>query len=387
MSAAALTRFNAKSIGLSKNADMDKQTPATGCFSPNYSEARERLLNAAADVQAKVTSHVSPEVGPDGETLAVDVVEIGNPSAEGALIICSGTHGVEGFAGSAIQLSMLRSPTPTDDPHAPRLVLIHGLNPYGFAWLRRFNEDNVDLNRNFLAEDAAYPENRGYETLASAICPKSISAFSNVYALARLFLYAGLHGVADTREAVTGGQYSHPEGLFYGGRKPSWSARTLKAILRDQGKNTKEVVFLDIHTGLGAFASAEIVLNSPKNSPEFRRAVSIWGEDVKTTKAAEAVSADLSGTLKLALPGMLPEAEVTAASIEFGTYPSLRVLWAMRAENWLHHYGNQNTARGRKIKEDLLTAFDPDDETWRTEVLRKGLDAAERAIEWLSSGR
>ena len=29
-------------------------------------------------------------------------------------------------------------------------MLIHCLNPYGMAWLRRGNEKNVDLNRNFL---------------------------------------------------------------------------------------------------------------------------------------------------------------------------------------------------------------------------------------------
>ncbi|MFX7984992.1 DUF2817 domain-containing protein, partial [Acinetobacter baumannii] len=28
------------------------------------------------------------------------------------------------------------------------LLLVHAVNPYGFAHLRRVNEDNVDLNRN-----------------------------------------------------------------------------------------------------------------------------------------------------------------------------------------------------------------------------------------------
>ena len=37
-----------------------------------------------------------------------------------------------------------------------RCVLLHALNPFGFAWRRRVNEDNVDLNRNFLLDDEGY---------------------------------------------------------------------------------------------------------------------------------------------------------------------------------------------------------------------------------------
>ncbi len=44
------------------------------------------------------------------------------------------------------------------------VVLIHAINPYGFAWIRRVNEDNVDLNRNCIDFGAAIPENPGYDT-------------------------------------------------------------------------------------------------------------------------------------------------------------------------------------------------------------------------------
>ena len=38
--------------------------------------------------------------------------------------------------------------------------MIHALNPFGFAHLRRANEDNVDLNRNFVDHEGGnYPEN------------------------------------------------------------------------------------------------------------------------------------------------------------------------------------------------------------------------------------
>src|SRR5262249_1170126 len=37
-----------------------------------------------------------------------------------------------------------------------QLVLIHAINPFGFFALRRVNEDNVDLNRNFLVTGETY---------------------------------------------------------------------------------------------------------------------------------------------------------------------------------------------------------------------------------------
>src|SRR5262249_43549094 len=97
------------------------------------------------DLQAK---------GPAGEALSIDIGWIGNPNPRFVLLHSSGVHGVEGFAGSAIQLQLLGNV-----PHLPppaSLILVHVLNPFGMAWLRRVNENNVDLNRNFLAADEEY---------------------------------------------------------------------------------------------------------------------------------------------------------------------------------------------------------------------------------------
>src|SRR5438128_436045 len=91
--------------------------------------------------------------GPRGEDLSVDVGWFGAAEPDHVLVHSSGIHGVEGFAGSAIQLQIIDA-LPAIAENAA-LVLVHVLNPYGMAWLRRVNEENVDLNRNCL-EDAAY---------------------------------------------------------------------------------------------------------------------------------------------------------------------------------------------------------------------------------------
>ena len=65
------------------------------------------------------------------------------------MVIISETHGVEGFCGSGCQVGFLVERVYEGLPKTVGVALVHALNPYGFAWLRRVNEDNVDLNRNF----------------------------------------------------------------------------------------------------------------------------------------------------------------------------------------------------------------------------------------------
>ncbi len=87
------------------------------------------------------------------------------------LFLASGTHGVEGLCGSGIQHFLLRDGVAARVPDDVALVLLHAVNPFGFAWLRRVNEDNVDLNRNFLDHAAPHPENADYDGLADAVNP------------------------------------------------------------------------------------------------------------------------------------------------------------------------------------------------------------------------
>jgi predicted deacylase len=51
------------------------------------------------------------------------------------------------------------------------MILIHALNPYGFAWLRRVNEDNVDLNRNFRNFSEPLASSAAYEAIHDALVP------------------------------------------------------------------------------------------------------------------------------------------------------------------------------------------------------------------------
>ena len=170
--------------------------------------------------------------------------------------------------------------------------------------------------------------------------------------------------------AVSKGQNSHCKGLFYGGRRNTWSNTTIRSIVKDYLFNSSKVVIVDVHTGLGQFGNAEVILNSSINSPEYQRAVKIWGTElISTTVTGESVSVHLDTTMKMAFPKMLPNSEVTAVSLEFGTLPPMDIYKTLRTEGWLYHHAGSGFARANDIKACLLRAFYPEDKDWEKKLL------------------
>ena len=146
------------------------------------------------------------------------------------------------------------------------IVLVHAINPYGFAWIRRVNEDNVDLNRNCIDFTAGVPENPGYDQLAAALVPPSWDEATQQATGGRLLEFATEHGFDALQAAVSMGQYRHPAGIFYGGSNPVWSQRTLETIARGALTGAQRTAILDLHTGLGPFGVGELIASHPDDA-------------------------------------------------------------------------------------------------------------------------
>lgn len=353
---------------------------AINYFSSDYGEARRKFLDASRAAGAQVESFENHLEESEEASLFTDVALIGPNDADTILVLGSGTHGVEGFTGSAIQTGLLHEGLGSDLKPGMGIVMIHAINPYGFAHLRRFNENNIDLNRNFLDHSKPYPANPGYEELADVVSPKSISFWSNLRSIFKLFQYRLLNGKAELKKAISGGQYIDPQGVFYGGQNETWSNMTIRAITRRYLSKAKRVVVIDFHTGLGPYGNAEVILNEEKHSPSYKRALEWWGDKAKTTASGESVSVHLDTTLKRAFLQMLPKTEVTAVTLEFGTYSELKVLWALRTENWLHNYGAREHPESNRIKTNLLRVFYPDDDIWKLKVWEQGQKLVEQVL-------
>jgi hypothetical protein len=350
-------------------------------FSSDYQEARNKFLEASREAGANIESFKIPNSGPDGKPIFTDVSSFGGKEAKNILVLGSGTHGVEGFAGSGIQTGLLREGFAAKLKPGMGFVMIHAINPYGFAHLRRFNEDNVDLNRNFVDHPGGHRNNDGYEYLADVIEPLTLSFWETAKMGLKLF-WCGLIICKDgLKHAISSGQFSHPRGLFYGGSSEAWSNKTLRKIIKRHSSKAERVIFIGFHTGLGAFGNAEVILNVKKDTDAYENAVKLWGDRVKTTVGGGSVSGHLQGTVKLAVPNMVPNpVETVAVSLEFGTYSPRKVFWALRAENWLHHHGNFNHQNAKEIKDNLLRAFYPEEDKWKSQVWKHGKEVVEQAL-------
>jgi hypothetical protein len=354
-------------------------------FAADYSQAREKFLKAGTARGCKLSAHLNPYAkGPKGEDLFVDVATTGPNDATSALLLISGTHGVEGYAGSACQIGWLKSERNDAFPPQLKIVMIHALNPYGFAWNRRVTEDNVDLNRSFV-DQGACPDNEGYEELKQAIAPANLNADTLKEADAVLRAYGKKHSAFALQEAISKGQYKHPDGMYYGGAREQWSAGLFRHIVRRELGNCRTIGVVDFHTGLGPYGYGELICEDPADSLAYRRARSWWGDTVRSTQAGDSVSAHVTGSIDSAVPGLLPRSEVTMTTLEFGTYSTLEVFQALRADNWLHVNGNPLGPEAAAIKTDIRCSFYPDRDDWKEMVWQRAEAVLAQAVKGLAS--
>ena len=348
-----------------------------------FTDARADFLERARAADATITSFDHPSTGPDGEALACDVAWFGPDDAEAVVVVVSGTHGVEGYAGSALQRTWLRDGAPAR-PDDVAVCLVHAINPYGFAWVRRVNEDNVDLNRNFVDFDAAArPSNDGYDRIADLLVPESWDDETQAATSAALVDMVGEVGFEEFQQWVSGGQYRHPTGLFYGGERPVWSRRTLEQIVDRMLVGRRRIAVIDLHTGLGPWGVGELISSDGPDDPPYQRAVRWYGDDVTSLVAGDSVSAELEGEWLPAVAGMLEPAEVTGVALEFGTVDGLTVVQALRADAWLHAHGDPTGPDAPAIKSALRAAFADDAPAWIASLHTRFTDVLRSAFEGL----
>lgn len=354
-------------------------------FSKSYAEAREHFLASAGLVAARLETIPHPLPGIDGETTAIDLAHLGNPDPAYRLIFCSGTHGIEGYCGSACQSRLLQSGAFLDLPAEVGVSFIHALNPWGFSHGRRVNEDNIDLNRNFVDHArGAYPPNPGYRRLADAINPHSLDPAALDAANQTLAHYSRTEGAHAFQETLTKGQYDRPDGVFYGGKAASWSNKALHAVLEAMRPGLLEAVFIDIHTGLGEFGIGEIIIEGDTDHPAYERATMIWPGEPAATLSGDSVSAALAGTIDDAVIHTLAPAHVTPIALEFGTVSSPEVFWALRQDNWLYTNGDPLAAEAGPIKRAVRKAFYPENSAWMSAVLARSDEVAQKALAYVS---
>ena len=353
-------------------------------FGATYAEARAKFLAACATRHLAVETLEHPtHRGPAGETLAVDVAVLGPGDSTSALVITSATHGVEGFCGSGCQVALL-----ADDAFAAyverrgvAIVMVHALNPWGFAHLARTTEDNVDLNRNF-RDFTATRRNEAYLEVHDFMLPSSWPPAPEQEA--RMAAYLGERGPAALQAALSTGQCERPDGLFFAGTKAVWSHQVIREVLRRHARPRERLGWIDVHTGLGPAGHAEKIFAGPDDATMLARARSWWGGDVTSIYDGSSTSAQVTGMLFYAALEECPAAEYTGIALEYGTRAMPEVTQALRARHWLAAHP-EATAQQRNAVLDLTRgAFYVDTPAWKAMVVGQARAAALQALAGLA---
>lgn len=370
-------------------------------FPDDYASARARFLAAAAHANAAITTVAHPDAkAPDGGPLAVDLAWLGEASAPAVLLCVSGMHGFEGPAGSAVQSTWLESCSDGDLPDGVAVLFVHALNPWGFAWVSRLTENNVDLNRNFIDWSSAPPANPFYGRVRDLLRVKDLSPETLMRLMAAQQALAAEIGPAAAQVAVDFGQYQDPEGISYGGAGPEFGHRAIRDHVAPLLSKARHIGIVDLHTGVGAYGEVAFL---PLYGPEDRVAAAWWGKDrvtawkrapIEAAIEADARLADLpvvkSGQMKHRLAALLPDARIDGAVVEFGTardgeFASL--VFVTLYERWLRFVDGSDRmdARHAAFRAMARGCFVPDDDAWRAMVEREGPRIVTEALAGLAS--
>lgn len=357
-------------------------------LSTDYATERRRFLADAEAAGALIEHHRHPMVGPEGEDLATDIARFGAPIGEAAtvLVISSGVHGVEGHAGSGLQHLLCRSGRLADLPARTAAVLVHSVNPYGHAWSRRVDHSNVDVNRNFLFDYDDLPTNALYPQIDHLLNPTDDQLDPNDTSfLIDLASWMEEVGFLEGYQAVSGGQYSHPAGVQFGGRGASWSRTTMERIWSRQLDGAARAITLDVHTGLGPMGGLTVFQTADEHEDAAELGRAWYSNHVYRADRTSESTFD-HGLLGPGLDHWAANRLATSTFVvEFGTHDPSQGITAFRADNWLHHHGDLRSATADGIRTSVRDFFFVEDESWRLAVAEKGLDTIHTALDGISS--
>jgi len=330
----------------------------TELFARNYVTSRNNFLKAASWVKATIKSFQHDQF-PD---LFCDV-SILNTQAKQVLVTISGTHGVEGYCGSALQTYLLNQHL-----FNPLLdwgqIHIHALNPWGMKNLSRFNEKNIDINRNFLnfAENSPinqfYPEiheNLNFDTWE----PQKLEAFWRFHQD-----FIAKHGLRAWNIGFSSGQYSHPDGIMFGGLSPSWSHDILEQIIQLIPTPCEKLITLDLHTGVGDFAQELAFVTAYSHNGDLSKITS--GKNfIFPTHNLPINTKDFPGIV-LSKFNKITAKQYINIILEYGTYPGKEMMEIILYDRWNRFCAQKLDDTYKNL---MLKMYSPNNETWQTQVI------------------
>ena len=354
----------------------------TGVFPASYALGRTQWLLEIAELgySSQHKAYACAGLGPDGEVLATDTLWLGAPDADSVVVVLGGTHGVEGFAGSAVQIDLLqglrkgRLSILADCA----LLLVHALTPWGYAWSRRCDGDGVDLNRNAVDFSRPLPTNLDYDCLRPAIFEADVEQRRRAFAE-----FSQQHGRAALETAISGGQYRDPDGPFYGGQAPAHGRLVCEDLIKQYALHLRRLAVVDLHTGLGPYGYGEIICDHAPDSAGAAVAQRWYGDSVTLPAAGTSSSVPKLGLLDYLWHGVM-DSHSCYVTLEFGTYSTDQLFETLLRDHqlWAHaDSGDSRFAHSLAMRHH----FCPNDGAWQEMVLFRARQVIRQALQGVGS--
>ena len=321
------------------------------------------------------------------DALYCDTTWLGQKDARSVVIIISGTHGVEGYCGSAVQRFLLGRYQAGDLilPNNVAMLIVHSLNPWGMKYGRRCDQEGIDLNRNvidFNQLPAVLPE--------YSLCLEKLTQTDDKGRETLMQKYAQQYGQSGFDRIFSGGQYHCSWGPFYGGTKPSWSSQLIDSIVVDYQLAARKLVVIDVHSGLGPWGFGELISDHPAGSAGEHFACSLFGPAVASVEEGNSFSVSKFGLQDYRWHKLM-EQDGCFLTLEFGTYGTDELfnvllndhlLWRNKDTSdpmFSDQQALQNSQQGA-----MLEHFCPDQLLWQQSVLFKSWQVISQTLKGLS---
>ncbi len=340
-------------------------------YAKNYEESKTQLFTKIKGLKKK-GYHIFTSKHVIVDDLAIDKVIIkARRETLSRLILNIGLHGIEGYVGHSCIMTFIDELLPTLNDNT-EVILYHPLNPYGMKNYRRTNENNVDLNRNFSSNNFA-SENPGYDKIKNFFTPKRYKGKKS----ANLSFYLSVaklvtkYGTSTLKEATLLGQKTLNTGVYFSSNEYQNSTRYILKEIKENLKDIKKVIWVDLHTGYGKRYQMSIV-NSKYEKDSTRDFITninyplvlgLNGEDFYE------IDGDMIETIYSTNNKLSKPVDLFATCFEFGTLgepilKSIESLKAMIFEN-SSHFINQNPKFKSYSDKLIREQFLPSEEKWR----------------------
>jgi len=353
-------------------------------FFNEYEEVRAHFLERTEELkEAGVETQTESYAISAEEGLYIDSLYVpATVEQKNLIVLTTGVHGIEGYIGSVMLDVFWEEIYPTVNPENTGVLIVANINPYGMKYHRRYNENNVDLNRNFILDWETFDltTNKDYPKVYDFLGPKK--TMGNLFwheagFYASIAKQAIVNGVDTITSALTGGQYEYPEGVYFGGLEDQESTVYLKNVFEGTLESEYEnIVHIDVHSGYGPRYTM-VIFNSIYDTMTEAEAKKLYNyEDIITfdSESFYPTTGDTTDFYYRLRDKLGEDTELYSTCFEFGTLgdgllDSVMSLKYTVEENQNHWYPSKNKITNAAIKERYLKMFYPSETVWREKTV------------------